>query len=126
MATLPKLDELTTDQIKYIIEEYNHQLTHLERSQTELQNALAESPDDSDFKQAFDENVIVIERRKDLIAVMLQYLEENDPFFDKSYVGKRLSHEQSSERITASSTSNGPILLESEAEEVPNSEGVYL
>jgi hypothetical protein len=81
---LPRLDTLTFDQIKDIIEEYGHQLTHLERSQRELYSAIQEQPDDVDFKSAYDENIVVIENKKNSIIVMQKYLEQNDLCYDKT------------------------------------------
>jgi hypothetical protein len=81
---LPRLDTLTFDQIKDIVEEYRHQLTHLERSQTALYAAIQEQPNDVDFKSAYDENLVVIENKKNSIIVMQKYLEENDLCYDKT------------------------------------------
>lgn len=88
---LPRLDDLTVDQIKDTIDEYNHQLFHLERSQKELKVYLDEDPDDRDLKTAYEENIDVIERRKDMIVIMIKYLEENVPFFEKSMATANLN-----------------------------------
>lgn len=92
MSLLPRLDSLSSEEIKDIIDEYNHQLFHLERSQKELKAYIDEDPEDRDLKTAYEENIDVIDRRKDAIAVMIKYLEENDPAFDKSMVNTNFDH----------------------------------
>ena len=44
-----------------------HQLEHSEKSQSFLMEALTESPEDTDFKQAYAENYGAIERRRNSI-----------------------------------------------------------
>jgi hypothetical protein len=83
---VPKLDSLTSAEIRDIIEEYNNQIFHLERSQIELAEALKEDPEEAEFKLAYEENQEVIQNRKDLVEVMIKYLEETDPTFDKSMI----------------------------------------
>jgi hypothetical protein len=86
---VPKLDSLTSAEIRDIIDEYNNQIFHLERSQIELVEALKEDPEEAEFKLAYEENQEVIQNRTALVEVMIKYLEETDPTFDKSMIANR-------------------------------------
>ena len=58
-----------------------HQLEFLEKSQTYLMEALSESPEDTDFKQAYVENCGAIERRRNSIRESKLLLQMVDPVY---------------------------------------------
>ena len=121
MASVPKLDSISYAEIKDIIDEYNHQLFHLERSQTELKLAIEEDPEENEFKIAFEENVVVIARRRNILEVMINYLKENDPTFDHTTIKiyqksqeNNLNQPPLEIGVTSNTTAarQGPILVE--------------
>ncbi|TCD68193.1 hypothetical protein EIP91_011365 [Steccherinum ochraceum] len=64
-----------------------HSINHLERTQTELSEFLANEPDDEDFSQAFAENRDVIGSQKERIAMLRLALSEkgiptNNPHYE--------------------------------------------
>ena len=78
-------DEKHANEIRMLIEECEHQMTFLTQSQESLREALLECPDDPDFKQALDENTIIlvdkgiriVGLKKSLCRVDAAYREEN-------------------------------------------------
>ena len=67
--------------LRATIEELSSQIQHLEHSQTELQDALKETPDDEDFLLAFRENEEVIRMKKDRIGGLQEQLYQLDVAF---------------------------------------------
>lgn len=58
---------MATDQafdLRHQLKQLETSLAHLERSNAELEEALKESPGDRDFRDAIDENKVVIAKRK--------------------------------------------------------------
>lgn len=80
MASIESIKEkdISKYELRDIIDAMKNQLVHLERSQTELQAALVEEPNDVDFREAYDENVINIDRKKTRIKECKEYLMEID------------------------------------------------
>ena len=60
-----------------------HQLEHLQRSQREIQAALIESPNDEDFKQALDENKVIISSKINKLQILKRQLEAVDVSFQR-------------------------------------------
>jgi hypothetical protein len=63
------------------IDEIQTQISHLERSNTELLEALQECPDDPDFRDAVAENTAVIARKRDKLAELEEQLYRVDVAF---------------------------------------------
>lgn len=78
--SIDALDKLSFAQIRYMLEEINHSIDHLERSQLELLQSL-EEVEDHDLAEAYWENIEVLSRKKDQVARLTNYLEENDMAF---------------------------------------------
>lgn len=79
------MDEELSDAVllREEIEAHLHQLDHLQRSQSELQAALVDTPEDIDFKQAYDENTIIITQKIDKLRVLKRRLEAVDVSFQR-------------------------------------------
>lgn len=67
--------------LRHFIEETMHKISHLERSQHELKEALAMDPEDTDFLNAMSENEIVISKKKDKLTIAVEELKAVDPAF---------------------------------------------
>ena len=63
------------------IDELQRQIHHLSRSNDELQLALQETPNDEDFLLALEENVLVIEKKKEAIIMKEEELYRMDIAF---------------------------------------------
>lgn len=74
-------------EIRDMLTTLHNQLYHLERSQAELQAALIEEPDDRDFTNAYNENIIIIENKKHQEQALKVRLKEIDPayFIEQGY-----------------------------------------
>lgn len=64
-----------------MIDEETHKLFHLNRSQNELKQALEETPDDADFRQAITENEAIIVDKEAKIIELQRQLEQCDPAY---------------------------------------------
>ncbi len=78
----------------YYMHRLEHQLEHLEKSQAYLMEALAESPEDSDFKEAFVENCGAIERRRGSIRESKLLLQMVDPVYFAEHYRSQLQEQQ--------------------------------
>ncbi|KAJ1423084.1 hypothetical protein B484DRAFT_465138 [Ochromonadaceae sp. CCMP2298] len=79
MAALDKsIKDISKFEIRDIIDATENQLVHLQRSQTELLDALRETPDDVDFLEAVEENKGAIRRKSETVETMKNYLKEID------------------------------------------------
>jgi len=112
MSYMNKLDSLTFEQIRDILDELKSQIFHLERSQQELLDALDTFPGDEDFAEAYKENIDVIDSKKYNFQKILDHLEGLDPSFRRDQY--ELNGKSST---TTQSTTSGPALLESDDEE---------
>lgn len=86
VQSVGSLENLSTHDIRSWIEELEHQLVHLERSQQELLDAIQDSPNDEDFAEAFWENTRVIASKKAKIDELIAGLEELDPVYYREKV----------------------------------------
>lgn len=79
------MDSELTDRVllRADIEVNLHQLEHLQRSQSELRAALVDTPEDEDFKQAYNENTTVISNKIDKLRILKQQLEAIDVSFQR-------------------------------------------
>eukprot|EP01036_Dinobryon_divergens_P030746 gene30746-40036_t len=89
-----KLETMSKFQLRDMIDELEHQLEHLEKSQAYLMEALAESPEDSDFKEAFVENCGAIERRRGSIRESKLLLQMVDPVYFAEHYRSQLQEQQ--------------------------------
>jgi preprotein translocase subunit SecA len=89
------IEDVSKFEIRDTIDELDHQVTHLKRSQVELQEALLEEPEDEDFKQAYTENEEVISSRLQKIFSLKQYLKRIDIAYYMEHYGKDGSGENS-------------------------------
>jgi len=79
MAALDKsIKDISKFEIRDIIDATENQLVHLQRSQTELLDALRETPDDVDFLEAVEENKGAIRGKSETVETMKNYLKEID------------------------------------------------
>ncbi|KAH9899911.1 hypothetical protein C8Q73DRAFT_339156 [Cubamyces lactineus] len=74
--TLEEARQLAVPIITEEISRLQNSLTHLQRTQDVLQDALSTSPDDADFSQAFEENEVVIGSQKERITMLKMVLSE--------------------------------------------------
>ncbi|KAI9001054.1 hypothetical protein BD414DRAFT_473469 [Trametes punicea] len=74
--TLEEARQLAVPIISEEITRLQNSLTHLQRTQDELRDALSTSPDDSDFTQAFEENEVVIGSQRERITILRMVLVE--------------------------------------------------
>lgn len=63
------------------IDELQTQIVHLERSNAELAEALTVTPEDPDFRDAINENTVVISRKRDKVAELEEQLYRVDAAF---------------------------------------------
>jgi hypothetical protein len=68
-------------EIRWLLDEVSHQITHLLRSQGELEKALLDDPSDEDFRQAFEENVITLQRKHARVVELKELLKKCDVAF---------------------------------------------
>jgi hypothetical protein len=93
------LDRLSLGQIRYMLEEINYSIGHLERSQLELLEALV-AEEDPEFAEAYWENVEVLTKKKEQVSKITKYLEENDMTFYR-------------QNIASSESSQSAVIVES-------------
>lgn len=94
MATIESIKDISKYELRDIIDAMKNQLVHLERSQVELQYALAEQPDDADYQQAYDENVVNIQVKKNKIKEFKDYLKEIDMAYYVQHYAKDVVEQQ--------------------------------
>ena len=61
------------------IKELQNSIAHLLRSNKEMEEIIAESGPDKELRDAIGENIVVIARRKAILADLLKLLAETDP-----------------------------------------------
>lgn len=146
MISQTKLDLMTAPEIRDVMQEFHHQIFHLERSQKELEAALLEEPDDRDYLFAILENKETIALKKDSIERMEERLREVDMAFCKEEVAAarqgRLHPDHIDISLSALAIAEGeakdaddsgsaeqqPVAAEQEAEEerAQPTEGIFL
>eukprot|EP00128_Syssomonas_multiformis_P005352 Colp12_sorted_trinity150504_noHs@1304 len=78
MSSNDFIKDISKFELRDIIDAMSHQVEHLEKSQIELRAALDEDPADTDFSEAYNENIISLEKKKRTIAEFKAYLKEID------------------------------------------------
>ena len=71
-------DEKHANEVRLLIEENQHQIMFLQKSQESLKDAILEFPDDSDFLEAIQENSNVIESKHKKIKMLQKTLHRID------------------------------------------------
>jgi hypothetical protein len=80
--TIDALDRLPLTQVRYMLEEIQHSIVHLERSQEELLQAIAEVVDE-DLADAYWENIEALQKKNGYVEKLEKYLEDNDLSFSR-------------------------------------------
>ena len=110
-SPMTSMDELIVDSeevgrllLRAQIDELQSQIQHLSRSNEELQLALQETPDDEDFLLALEENVVVIEKKQEAIAMKEEELYRLDIAFrqEKAATLRGLDHSHMIASLTLS------------------------
>ena len=110
-SPMTSMDELIVDSeevgrllLRAQIDELQSQIQHLSRSNEELQLALQETPDDEDFLLALEENVVVIEKKQEAIAMKEEELYRLDIAFrqEKAATVRGLDHSHMIASLTLS------------------------
>ncbi len=78
MSELGVVKDISKFELRDIIDAMTHQLGHLKRSQQELISALREDPTDTDFKTAYQENILVIVKKQKTIQEFKDHLRTID------------------------------------------------
>ncbi|KAI0335420.1 hypothetical protein GY45DRAFT_1342497 [Cubamyces sp. BRFM 1775] len=132
--TLEEARQLAVPIITEEISRLQNSLTHLHRTQDELQDALSTSAGDADLSQAFEENEVVIGSQKERITMLRMVLAEKGVPMSAHYdVPQRAranapgAHARPEEAQTqASTTENGAPSTNGNSVGVDADEGVYL
>ncbi len=72
-------NKIDLSELKYIFDEIQSQLSHLIRSQQEIQNFIEEGPEDVDLVSAYNENKEVIYRKYVKLNEISSLMKEIDP-----------------------------------------------
>ena len=78
MASNDFIKDISKFELRDIIDAISHQVEHLEKSQVELLAALEEDPTDKDFSEAYNENIVTLEKKEQTIVEFKTYLKEID------------------------------------------------
>ena len=81
MASVDNIKDISVQELRDIIDATTNQVAHLQRSQKELLAALKNEPDDSDFKEAYEENIITIQKKQKTIMDFKEHLKSVDKAF---------------------------------------------
>lgn len=102
MDTQQLLEKISAPELRDLIDQISHQLTHLQRSQLELLRVLEDDPSDVDCRAAHEENTCVIERKERAIRVMQEHLKSIDmAYYTETYMEGSEDHPpQSSTLLT--------------------------
>jgi hypothetical protein len=128
------IEDVSKFEIRDTIDELDHQVTHLKRSQIELQEALLAEPEDEDYKQAYTENERVISSRLQKISSLKQYLKRIDIAYYMEHYGKDGSGENSvSVNTDVSASIEVSLPVQTQVQVIPieivsddTSSGIYL
>ncbi|KAI0719598.1 hypothetical protein C8T65DRAFT_44004 [Cerioporus squamosus] len=113
------------------ISRLQNSLSHLQRTQEELKEALTASPGDPDLSEAFEENEVVIGSQSERITMLQMVLSEKGIHMSAHYYVQpqtaTVDHVQSEPQRDASADGRMTTSsLHSESRVDENSEGVYL
>lgn len=87
MDTQQLLEKISAPELRDLIDQISHQVSHLQRSQLELQRALEEDPSDADCRSAHEENIGVLERKQRAIREMQVHLKSIDmAYYTETYI----------------------------------------
>jgi len=96
------LEKISAPELRDLIDQITHQLSHLQRSQLELLRALEEDPSDVDCRAAHEENTVVIERKERAIRVMQEHLKSIDmAYYTETYMEGSDDHPPQSATLLA-------------------------
>ena len=88
MDCLADEEKFEAFELRSLVEEQMHQIKHLQRSQLELLAALAETPGDADFLDAFTDNERVLISKNEKVERLKAALRRKDPSFEYSEAEK--------------------------------------
>jgi len=89
------LEKISASELRDLIDQIDHQLSHLQRSQLELLHALEADPSDIDCRDAHEENNVVIDQKERAILVMKAHLKSIDlAYCTETYLENVEDHRQ--------------------------------
>lgn len=125
---ISEIKKLTIHELRDAIDELSHQIVHLERSQSELQEFLETTEGNEDrieFQSAIDENKIVLVDKKKRVQVLRARLKLVDPAYYIEHYG------ESDEGLDvlgleAETSTQVPVTISVEEVKSPVDNGLYL
>lgn len=99
------MDSLTVSELVHGIEEIQHQIIHLKRSQNELKEYILTDPD-IEFVTAIDENEEALNRKQASMMKFLNALKVLDPTLSTHYESSNVEKEKEKEKETDTTGGN--------------------